>query len=137
MISAEQFFEARLQYRTDPSDLCETRRQGDAPLLIDVRNQAAWDQGRIPGALHIPRPELAGKIAKMVPDMGAEVILYCWGPGCNGSTKAALELTRLGYTNIKELLGGFEYWAREGLSIETSVGRTRRSVDELTAPVAQ
>jgi hypothetical protein len=37
---------------------------------------------------------------------------------------------------VRELVGGFEYWAREGLAIETDGGRSRRPVDDLTAPTA-
>ena len=43
--------------------------------------------------------------------------MYCWGPGCNGATRAALEFARLGHP-VKEMLGGFEYWVREGLPLE-------------------
>src|SRR5579863_6080426 len=43
----------------------------------------------------------------------------------------------LGYRRVRELIGGFEYWAREGLAIETDAGRTRRPADELTGPVPQ
>ena len=71
----------------------------------------------------------------MLPDRDAEIVVYCWGPGCNGSTRAALTLASLGYRRVRELIGGFEYWAREGLAIETDAGRARRAVDELTAPV--
>ena len=47
-----------------------------------------------------------------------------------------MEFARLGYT-VKEMLGGFEYWAREGWALETGTGAiTRRSVDPLTAPVS-
>jgi rhodanese-related sulfurtransferase len=61
-------------------------------------------------------------------------VTYCWGPGCNGATKAALEFAKLGYP-VKEMIGGFEYWAREGLPVETSGGIERRSTDPLTAPL--
>lgn len=135
MISAEDFFRASLAFTTDPSDLSEARIRGESPVVVDVRNHTAWDQGHIPGALHSPRTELPHRIAGDVSDKSAEIVVYCWGPGCNGSTKAALDLTRLGYTNVKELLGGYEYWAREGLAIETATGRTRRPIDELTAPI--
>ena len=49
------------------------------------------------------------------------VVTYCWGPGCNGATRAALALAELGY-QVKEMLGGFEYWAREGFAYETWEG---------------
>jgi 3-mercaptopyruvate sulfurtransferase SseA len=45
------------------------------------------------------------------------VVVDCWGPGCNGSTRAAFTLATLGYTNVRELIGGFEYWARKGLAV--------------------
>ncbi|WP_120005199.1 rhodanese-like domain-containing protein [Nesterenkonia muleiensis] len=135
MMTAEEFFLTSLAFKTDPSDLSEARMKGEAPVVVDVRNQASWDQGHIPNALHIPRADLADRIAQHVPDKSSEIVLYCWGPGCNGSTKAALDLARMGYTNLKELLGGYEYWAKEGLAIETARGRTRRPVDDLTAPV--
>jgi rhodanese-related sulfurtransferase len=44
---------------------------------------------------------------------GTTVVTYCWGPGCNGATRAALAFARLGYP-VKEMIGGYEYWVREG-----------------------
>jgi 3-mercaptopyruvate sulfurtransferase SseA len=65
----------------------------------------------------------------------AAVVVYCWGPGCNGAQKAALEFAKLGRP-VKEMLGGFEYWAREGFPVETGGGTvTRRAPDPLTAPI--
>ena len=134
-MDAVTFFAARLRWQTDPSDLAADRVGGRGPIVIDTRNDAAWGQGRIPGAVHVPGAELAERIGSVVPDRDADVVVYCWGPGCNGSTRAALRLAELGYTHVRELIGGFEYWAREGLAIETDSGRTRRPVDDLTAPV--
>jgi 3-mercaptopyruvate sulfurtransferase SseA len=62
------------------------------------------------------------------------VVVYCWGPGCNGSTRAALELALLGY-RVKEMIGGYEYWVREGYPTEDDRGRNVRTTDELTAPL--
>lgn len=44
-------------------------------------------------------------------------MLYCWGPACNGATKAAAKLSTLGF-RIKEMLGGIEYWRKEGGPVE-------------------
>ena len=44
--------------------------------------------------------------------------MYCWGPGCNGAVKACARLYEHGRTDVKEMLGGFEYWVREGFAIE-------------------
>lgn len=134
-ISARDFFAAKLAYQTDPADLAADRAAGRSIVVVDTRSQAGWDQGRIPGARHVPGAELADRAPAELPELDARIVVYCWGPGCNGSTRAALTLAELGYTGVRELIGGFEYWAREGLAIETGRGRIRRSVDELTAPV--
>ena len=134
IIAAADFFAAKLSYETDPTDLAAIRATSAGPVVVDTRSLASWVQGRIPGALHIPGSELAGRAASMLPDRDADIVVYCWGPGCNGSTRAALTLASLGYRRVRELIGGFEYWAREGLAIETDAGRARRAADELTGP---
>ena len=133
--AAADFFAAKLAYETDPSDLAADRAAGRALLVLDTRSDQAWAQGRIPGAVHVPNAELAARAHDVVPALDSPVVVYCWGPGCNGSTRAALTLARLGYTNVRELIGGFEYWAREGLAVGTDSGRTRQAPDPLTAPV--
>ena len=134
-MNAIEFFTAKLAYETDPADLAADRAAGRAPILIDTRSDAAWSQGRIPGAIHVPNAVLAERIGDVAPDVSASVVVYCWGPGCNGSTRAALTLATLGYTNVRELIGGFEYWVREGFAVVTDAGRERRATDPLTAPV--
>ncbi|WP_435093937.1 rhodanese-like domain-containing protein [Clavibacter michiganensis] len=134
-LSATDFFAAKLTYETDPADLAADRANGAAPLVVDVRSDASWAKGRIPGAVHIAGAELAARAAAELPDRDARIVVYCWGPGCNGSTRAALTLATLGYTRVQELIGGFEYWAREGFAVVTDAGRTRREPDPLTAPV--
>ncbi|MHA7179862.1 rhodanese-like domain-containing protein [Arthrobacter sp. MDB2-24] len=133
-LSAADFFAAKLAYETDPADLAADRASGRAPIIIDTRSAASWSQGRIPGAAHIPNTDLGARIADVAPGMDAEIVVYCWGPGCNGSTRGALILALLGYTNVRELIGGFEYWTREGFATVSDGGRGRRAPDPLTAP---
>jgi len=45
-----------------------------------------------------------------------------------------LTLARLGYIHVRELMGGFEYWAREGFAVVSDQGRSRREPDPLKAP---
>jgi rhodanese-related sulfurtransferase len=103
-------------------------------VLVDSRGDAAWAQGRVPGAIHLPTARIPSGASGLI-DLAVPVVTYCWGPGCNGSTRAALALARLGY-RVKEMLGGIEYWIREGFPVETGVGRIQRHADPLTAPVA-
>ncbi|MGV0110986.1 rhodanese-like domain-containing protein [Arthrobacter sp. CP30] len=132
-LSASDFFASKLAYEVDPADLAADRASGVGPLVIDTRSAESWSQGRVPGAVHLPNAELAAGIAELAANLDTPIVVYCWGPGCNGSTRGALILTSAGYTNVRELIGGFEYWAREGFATVSDTGRTRRSPDPLTA----
>ena len=126
-------FAARLTFETDVSDV-HAAMHGATPdfVLVDSRGQAAWDQGHLPGALHLPTIEIPDRATELIP-LDQRVVTYCWGPGCNGATRAALAFARLGY-QVREMLGGYEYWVREGLPVQTASGLTTRRVDPLTAP---
>ncbi|MFD3564640.1 rhodanese-like domain-containing protein [Streptomyces sp. NPDC058686] len=133
--AAAAYFGASLAFHADVSDVASALTAGGDPgfVVIDTRSNASWDQGHVPGAVHLPTALIAEQaeqlLAKAVP-----VVTYCWGPGCNGATRAALALAELGF-QVKEMLGGFEYWAREGFAYETWEGPARREADPLTAPV--
>ncbi|TYB60655.1 rhodanese-like domain-containing protein [Nonomuraea sp. PA05] len=133
--SAIAHFAARLSFETDVSDVAADLAAGTPGLVVvDSRSHESWDQGHIEGAVHLPTREIAASAEAMVAK-DATVVTYCWGPGCNGATRAALEFAKLGY-RVKEMIGGFEYWAREGFPVETASGVTRRPVDALTAPIS-
>lgn len=125
-------FTARLRFETDVSDVHADLESGvDDLFVVDTRGADAWAQGHLPGAVHLPTREIAARATLRIP-AGAVVVTYCWGPGCNGATRAALEFAKLGY-QVKEMLGGYEYWVREGLPVQTGDGSRRRPVDNLTA----
>ena len=132
-MDAVSFFAAKLAFQTDVSDVHAADR--DTFTLVDTRDLAAWRQGHIPGAVHLPRRMIAMRAAKVL-DRAKPVVVYCWGPGCDGATKAALELARRGYT-VKEMIGGIEYWIREGFPVETADGVVQREPDPLTAPAGR
>jgi rhodanese-related sulfurtransferase len=133
MSSAIRFFAERLQFQTDPSDVYAALDAGTTFALIDTRGEPGWRQGHIPGALHLPTAEIPARAAALI-DPATPVVTYCWGPGCNGATRAALAFARLGY-QVKEMIGGVEYWIREGFPLDTAVGTVRRPVDPLAAPM--
>ena len=133
--TAAAHFRASLAFHADVSDVAAALAAGGDPgfVLLDSRSTAAWDQGHIPGAVHLPTA-LIPEQAEQLLDRAVPVVTYCWGPGCNGATRAALALAELGF-QVKEMLGGFEYWAREGFAYETWQGPGQRAADPLTAPV--
>jgi rhodanese-related sulfurtransferase len=133
--AAAAFFHTRLTFQTDVSDVRAALGLPDPGfVLVDSRGAEAWRQARIPGAIHLPTAQIPTGAPGLL-DPAVPVVAYCWGPGCNGSTRAALALARLGY-RVKEMIGGLEYWIREGLPVETDAGAEQRPADPLTAPAA-
>jgi rhodanese-related sulfurtransferase len=128
--AAAAFFRARLDFQTDVSDVHGAL--GAGLILIDSRSAAAWEQAHIPGALHLPTADIPTRAA-VVLDRDVPVVAYCWGPGCNGATRAALALSEAGF-DAREMLGGIEYWIREGFPVRTGDGLETAEPDPLTAP---
>ncbi|WP_234048530.1 rhodanese-like domain-containing protein [Streptomyces liliifuscus] len=132
---AAAYFGASLAFHADVSDVAAALAGDGDPgfVVLDSRSTESWDQGHVPGAIHLPTALIPDQAEQLL-DRAVPVVTYCWGPGCNGATRAALALAELGF-QVKEMLGGFEYWAREGFEFETWEGRERRDADPLTAPV--
>ncbi len=86
------------------------------PLLVDVRELDEWNEGRIPGALHIPRGSLESRIEQAAPVRAQPILLYC-AVG-NRSAFAAKSLAELGYENVASLAGGYTDWKRSGFPTE-------------------
>ncbi|MFD5225811.1 rhodanese-like domain-containing protein [Microbacterium sp. NPDC058342] len=130
MIDRQDFFAAKLAYETDASDVYTAQKAGAPLVVIDVRSAEAWAQGRVSGAVHMHYSEIPVRAPQEIP-ADAEVVVYCWSPGCNAGAKGALEFAKLGYT-VREMIGGFEYWVREGYPIEDADGIHRRPIDPTT-----
>ncbi|MGC9408023.1 rhodanese-like domain-containing protein [Streptomyces sp. DZ1-3] len=132
---AAAYFRASLAFHTDVSDVATAMSADDGAgfVLLDCRSTESWDQGHVPGAVHLPTARIPGQAGQLL-DRAVPVVTYCWGPGCDGATRAALALAELGYP-VKEMRGGFEYWVREGFAYETRQGTVRPAADPLTAPV--
>jgi len=113
---AHAHFAARLAVETDCADVAADLAAGAVPYtILDVRSERSFAAGHLPGARSVPSATIDHDVATSLPD--GLLVVYCWGPGCNGAHKAGLALTRHG-RQVKEMLGGFEYWVREGQPVE-------------------
>jgi len=121
------YFRAKLQCEIDVMEVAES--EPGALVVVDTRRRSSWDHGHIPGAVHIPTAQIPKLTAELIP-AGSQVVVYSWGPGCNGSTFAALAFAELGYA-VKEMIGGIEYWIRNGLPVETAAGVVQSKPDAL------
>ncbi len=95
------------------------RLRSEGVTFVDVREDQEWEQGYIPGALHIDRSYLEQQIEAALPDRAAPVVLYC-AAGVR-SLFAAQTLKELGYADPISMSGGFQVWKSRGLPWTTPV----------------
>ncbi len=81
--------------------------------LLDVREPDEYEQGAVPGAVHVPRGQLEFSVEGRLRDKTAPVAVYC--AGGTRSAFAAKTLQDLGYTDVVSITGGFNKWKDEGL----------------------
>jgi len=112
------FQRTMLAYHTDAWDVAEDLRNGcDEIVVVDARNEAAYRDGHVPGAISFPHRTMNADSTKQL-DRNKTYVTYCDGIGCNASTKGAYKLASLGF-KVKEMLGGLDFWQRDGNPITT------------------
>ena len=110
----------KLAYEIDTWDLNVALEAGETIAVIDARSQEAFQREHIPGAISIPHRTMSSETTRGI-DKRALVVTYCDGIGCNGSTKGALNMVKLGF-HVKELMGGLDWWKRDGHKTHANAG---------------
>lgn len=108
-------FRRRLSLETDCSDVHAALRAGVQDfVLVDVRSPEKYAQAHVPGAINMLTGKMIeSRLAAWPPD--TVFVVYCAGPHCNGTDKAALRLAGLG-RSVKMMIGGITGWADEGFA---------------------
>ena len=121
-----KFYEAKLNFEIDSWDLYESINRGDNIIVIDARKTQAFKTEHIPNAISLPHREMNVESTKNM-NKDSIYVTYCDGIGCNASTKGALNLAKLGF-NVKELLGGLDWWKRDGYETIGENGNVGKSI---------
>jgi sulfur-carrier protein adenylyltransferase/sulfurtransferase len=108
--------EARSQVPEVSALEADALREGGKGTLVDVREASEWEQGHVPGAIHISKSYIEQRIEAAVPDRDAPIVTYC-ASGVR-SLFAAQTLLEMGYTNVSSMSGGFQGWKSGGLAWE-------------------
>jgi rhodanese-related sulfurtransferase len=88
-------------------------------LVLDVRDQASFAVGRIPGAINIPLLEVEKRIDEIrTKAAGRPIVAYCACPAEHTAAEAGLILHKHGLTDVRVLIGGYPDWLRSGGKIE-------------------
>lgn len=113
---ALRHFEAKLSYETDCADVYMSMASGASDfVLLDVRPPQQFTEGHIPGAVNLPHGKITARRMAEWPNSTLFVV-YCAGPHCNGTEKAAIRLARL-ERPVKKMIGGITGWIDEGYTL--------------------
>lgn len=112
-------FSSLLSFETDCADVHAALEASDGLamdfVLLDVRGPALFARGHVPRAVNLPHGKIVeSKLADYPPD--TLFVTYCAGPHCNGATRAAIRLARLGRP-VKVMTGGVTGWLDEGFQL--------------------
>ena len=75
-------------------------------VLMDVREESEWQGGHAAEAIHLGKGILERDLEKLIPDVDAEIIMYCGGGYRSALTADAAQ--RMGYRNVYSLVGGYK-----------------------------
>ncbi|MGH3109576.1 MAG: molybdopterin-synthase adenylyltransferase MoeB [Gaiellaceae bacterium] len=112
----ELLAQVRLEIEEISSVYAHERLAADErPLFVDVRESDEWEEGHVPGAIHVPRGRLESRMEGLVPDKERAIVVYC--SGGSRSAFASKVLGDLGYEKVVNLAGGFADWKRNGFEV--------------------
>jgi rhodanese-related sulfurtransferase len=94
------------------------------PVLLEALPQRYFDDKHLPGAKQFPHDQIDAAAARLLPDKGAEIVVYCANAQCRNSHVAAQRLLQLGYASISVYGGGKQDWEEGGLPFESNVTET-------------
>jgi rhodanese-related sulfurtransferase len=123
-------FQSKLTLETDAWDVKTDMERGRSDfIVIDTRSPADFEARRIAGAINLPYRTMNAQTTAHLPK-DKVLVTYCWHTGCNASTKGALKLALLGF-RVKELVGGLEYFIKEGGRVEGTLENEANRAREL------
>ena len=88
------------------------------PVLVEALPEKYWRDWHLPGARHLPHDEVDRLAPGMLPDKGAEIVVYCASRSCQNSHVAAHRLEQLGYENVAVYAGGKQDWMEGGFPVD-------------------
>ena len=108
----EMLADAKAAVREIDPARAEQEISAEKAVVLDVREPDEYEQGVLPGAVHIPRGTLETSVEGRIPDKASHLVVYC--AGGTRSAFAAKTLQDLGYTDVASVIGGFNRWKDEG-----------------------
>lgn len=126
MTEQQSYYQHKLKFEIDSSDLFEAIDKGRKLIVLDTRSIEAFEKEHIPGAINLPHRTMT---VENTANLDKEIlyVCYCDGIGCNASTKGAFNMLNLGFM-VKELIGGIDWWKRDGYETDGTNGNGSKKI---------
>jgi rhodanese-related sulfurtransferase len=98
--------------------LWQKMQRGDEFVLVDALPPLAYAASHLPGAINMPHEYVRGRARRRIPDIDAEIVVYCASLTCDSSVVVADRLIELGYRNVRDYAEGKRDWVEAGLPLE-------------------
>lgn len=108
--------QASLPTTTTGTELAMRLEDSSAPAILDVRSEAEYAAGHVPGAILLPHDQLPARLDELEPYRGSELVVYCRSGRRAGIAEATL--AQAGFTHLVHLEGDWRAWSAAGLPIE-------------------
>ena len=95
--------------------------RGEEIVLVEALPEPYYRKAHLPGAINLPHDQVDELAPVLLPNKGAEIVVYCANLPCQNSEIAARRLTELGYTNVREYADGKQDWIDAGLPVESGL----------------
>jgi rhodanese-related sulfurtransferase len=99
------------------AELRDAIENGDV-VVVEALGAPYYEDAHLPGAINIPHTDVAELAPALLPDKDAAIVTYCSNTACRNSEVAALQLRKLGYTNVRKYAEGKQDWREAGLPLE-------------------
>ena len=102
----------------DRDELSRRVEAGEGIVLVDALPPMSFARGRLPGAINIQPDWVDERARHRLPNLDAEIVVYCAGPDCLSSVEVGERLAELGYRRVRHYPGGKADWVAAGLPLE-------------------
>jgi rhodanese-related sulfurtransferase len=93
--------------------------EGRDLVLVESLSPQSYEKEHLPGAINVPRERVRELAPQLLPDKGAEIVVYCANTACQSSLQTAQALKGLGYINVRDYEAGKQDWIEAGLPLES------------------
>ena len=91
---------------------------GEQLVLVDALAPMSYAHSHLPGAINLPPEWVDERGPRRIPDLEAEIVVYCASSTCDSSVEVGNRLVKLGYRNVRHYVGGKSDWVEAGLPLE-------------------